>query len=70
MLIDSNKLKEAKNFNDDEFTSNLLTEETEDKSSTCCIFRNSPNETEIQNYCGHFIVVIGFDDQRNIMYFR
>ena len=73
LLVNTNKLIEAKNYStDDEF----FFDELEQKSFlSCCLFRKSPSTknyilAENNDYCGHFIVVVGFDDSRNLIYFR
>jgi len=70
VLIDSSKLKEALNF-DKDISDNFLLDETNLQSPACCLFGNRfKEENKSEDYCGHFIVVIGYDNQKNIIYFR
>jgi len=70
VLIDSSKLKEALNF-DKDISDNFLLDETNLQSAACCLFGNRfKEENKSEGYCGHFIVVIGYDNQKNIIYFR
>lgn len=75
LLVNAAKLVEAKNYNtEDEYFVDEL-EQQEQKYPMCCLFSkasscNNYSLNENENYLGHFIVVIGYDDARRLIYYR
>ena len=80
LLVDANKLKDATYLDNDDSSSSLTSSDDNDNDCnkiSCCLFRQSKTASESNanfvsnsNYLGHFIVVIGFDEIKNIIYFR
>ena len=77
LLVDANKLKDA-TYLDNDSLSLTSSDDNDCNKISCCLFRQSKTTSEKNddnfvsnsNYLGHFIVVIGFDEIKNIIYFR
>lgn len=69
LLVDAGKLKNAKNLDDDD---SVFIDELDQNFLDCCLFKKSSITMQANNeaYCGHFIVVIGYDNTRNFIYYR
>jgi len=78
--LNGNDLESENDFIDDD---DFSTQNVNNKKATCCYFYSSYQQSEVsnldsnssqnkktKNYFGHFIVLIGFDDRKSIVFYR